>query len=175
MVNVSGVVPFSGIVGAPNAFAIVTSPTMSVALALRPVPKLAEVTGPETLLKVPRLLPVTSTVTEQLPLGGTIPLASGTVAGSVMLTIPAQVLAGATAVSPAGRTSENPTPIPGVKLGLPIVNARIVVPPSGITEGVNAFEIVRGSCADAVPAGQATTPKHATMRDETTSRGHLAI
>src|SRR5205823_5186416 len=62
MVNVSEVVPFSGICAAPNSLVMVGGlATVRLALAVLPVPPLVEVTLPVVLVYCPEAAPVTVT------------------------------------------------------------------------------------------------------------------
>jgi len=68
MVNVREVVPFNGIADAPNDLEIVGgNATVSVALAVLPVPAFADVTFPVVLFLTPPVVPVTFTATVHVP------------------------------------------------------------------------------------------------------------
>ena len=67
MVNVSDVVPFSGMLAAPNALVIDGGEaTVKLAEAVLPVPPLVELTAPLVLVYCPDAVPVTFTTRVQL-------------------------------------------------------------------------------------------------------------
>ena len=78
-VNVSVVVPFTTMLAAPNALAIVGGATAGGATTTRnatavpPVPLSVEVTGLVVLLLRPPVVALTSTVTVQVPLAAMVP------------------------------------------------------------------------------------------------------
>ena len=75
-VSVSDVVPFSGMLAAPNALLMAggdATATVTLALAVFPVPPSVDVTLPVVLFLTPAEVPVTLTDTVQLPLAATVP------------------------------------------------------------------------------------------------------
>src|SRR5262249_31904538 len=121
--------------------------TVTDALAVLPVPALADVTLPLVLFLTPAVVPVTSTLTVQLPDAAIVPpLNVSVVSPALGVNVPPHevdafgVLATA---SPDGSVSVNPTPVRAVVvLVLFIVKVRVVVPPRGIVASVNAFEML---------------------------------
>jgi hypothetical protein len=62
MLNVREVVPFNGIVAAPNTFVIAGGlATVKFAVAVLPVPPLVELTVPVVFVNCPEVVPVTFT------------------------------------------------------------------------------------------------------------------
>jgi len=152
IVKVRLVVPFSGILAAPNDLAIVggaTTVTVAVLLVV-PVPPSVEVTAPLVLFLTPAVVPVTSTFTVQVPPPDDMvpPLNVSDVSPAFGVNVPPHdVLAfGVEATAnPDGSVSVNPTPVRVVVvLLLVMVKVRVVVPPSGIVAAPNAFEMVAG-------------------------------
>src|SRR4051812_18676913 len=73
-VNDRLVVPFNGIVCAPNCFVMpIVLTTFTLADAVLPVPPLVEVTEPLVLLFVPGVAPVTLTANEQFAFAAIVP------------------------------------------------------------------------------------------------------
>jgi hypothetical protein len=116
IVNVSEVVPLSGIFAAPNALAIVGGvTTLTLADAVPPVPPSVDVTFPVVLFFVPAVVPVTLTAKVQEVLVGR--------AAPAILIMPVACVAvivppphdpvrplGVETTNPAGSVSEKPTP-----------------------------------------------------------------
>src|SRR6478609_1681184 len=150
MVNVTDVVPFSGMLAAPKAFAIAGGATTVIeAVAVLPVPPLVEVTCTLLLLS-PAVVPVTFTTTVHDELGARLwPLRLIEEEPATAVTVPVQLpptFGGVATTSPAGRLSVNATPV-SVRFWLPllsIVKVRLVVPFSGIVAAPNAFTICGG-------------------------------
>src|SRR5262249_49214561 len=112
IVNVSTLVPPSGIVAASNDLDIDGGPTtVSVAVLLvPPAPLSFELIGPVVLLHTPVVPPVTVTLNEQLPLAASVPPENVIVPGAVVDTIPpphAAVGPDVGTVIPAGSVSVN--------------------------------------------------------------------
>jgi hypothetical protein len=150
MVKVRVVVPFSGTLAAPNAFAMVGGPTTVIdAFAVLPVPAFVEVAC-TLLFFTPAVVPCTSTVTVQLEFGASDwPLRLTEPEPGVAVIVPVQLpptFAGVATTSPAGRLSVNPAPVM-VRFWLLLlsrVKVRLVVPFSGIVAAPNAFTICGG-------------------------------
>lgn len=159
MLKVSEVVPFSGIVAAPNAFVILGGEaTVRLADAVLPVPPLVEVTAPVVLVYCPEAAPVTVTLNWHCPLAAIVAPASEIPVGAVVVNVPPQTVEVEFAtVSPVGSVSVNATPVSGSTLaaGLVMVKVSEVVAFSAMDEGLNAFAIDGGATtvteADAVP------------------------
>jgi hypothetical protein len=157
MVKVAVVVPFSGMLAAPNALLIVGGATiLTVAVLLAtPVPPFAEVIAPVVLLASPAAVPVTFTVKVHEALCATVPperLITPVPAAAV--TVPLQVLVtpgtAATTRVPVvlGSVSLNATPVrspAAVVFGLLIVKVTVVVPFNGMLAAPKALEIVGGA------------------------------
>jgi len=117
MVNVRLVVPFSGIVLAPNALAIDGgATTLIVAVATLPVPPSVDVTLLVVLFCVPAVIPVTLTENVQLELAGIDPpLRLIDVPPAAAVIVPPPQLPdrpfGVETTRPPGRLSVNPTPV----------------------------------------------------------------
>ena len=155
-VNVSVVVPFTGMLSVPNALAIVGgATTVRLAEAVPPVPPSVEVTALVVLFLAPAVVPVTLTVSVHEPPAGRPPLASPTLpAPATAVTVPPHVLAnpfGVATTSPAGSVSVKPTPpsvIPG--FGLVSVNVSVVVPFTTMLATPKALAIVGGAAVGGV-------------------------
>jgi hypothetical protein len=161
MVKVVVVVPFSGMLAAPNALLIVGgATTLSVAVLLAtPVPPLVEVIAPVVLTASPSTVPVTFTVKVQDAPCATVPAERlMEPEPAVAVTVPLQVLttpgvAATTRVAepgPAltGSVSLKATPVrspAAVVFGLLIVNVTVVVPFNGMLAAPKAFAIVGGA------------------------------
>jgi hypothetical protein len=152
MVNVSVLVPFNGIEFGLNALAIDGGPTtVSVSLAVLPVPPLVELTTPEVFVNAPALVPFTFTTTVQELFTAMLPpdrlmLVPPNAADAV----PPQVLVspfGVATTNPAGSVSLNATPLCATVLaaGLVMVNVSVLVPFSEIELGLNALAIDGGA------------------------------
>src|SRR6478736_6298987 len=159
MVKLSEVEPFSGMLAAPKAFAIVGGPTTVIeALDVLPVPPSVEVTW-TLLFFTPAVVPVTLTETVQLALAANVP------AERLMLPDPATAVAvppqvlfkplGVATTNPAGRLSVKAMPVSArLVLGFWIVNVSEVVPFNGMLAAPNTLVIEGGvatvKLADAV-------------------------
>ena len=146
IVNVSVVVPFKAIVDTPNALVTVGGTvTLRFAVAVLPVPPLADVTAPVVLTKSPPAAPFTSTLNTQLPLAGIVaPDKLTLLPAAVIVPLPTHApatFAGVATTTPAGSPSVNPTPVSASVLaaGFVTVNVKLVVPFSGIRAAPNAF------------------------------------
>src|SRR5262249_41684358 len=146
IVNVSVVVPPSGIVAAPNDFEMVAGPTtvMVAVLLVAPAPLSFELMGPVVLFCTPAAVPITVTLNEQVPLAASVPPLNEIKLGAVVVTVPPQVEAVPFGTdSPAGSVSVKLIPDSvWLEFGLVIVNIRLVVPPTGMLASPNALEIV---------------------------------
>src|SRR5947209_388718 len=154
MVMVSDVVPFCGILVAPNTLVTVAGvATLSVAVLLvAPVPPLVELTAPVVLVTVPDCVPVTfTTIVHVLPGVAMLPpVRLMLVELAAAVTVPPQVLLtpGVDATcNPLVNVSLNATPFSALVLlaGLVIVNVTVVVPFSVIFAAPNALLIVGGA------------------------------
>src|SRR5689334_7074299 len=154
MLMVSDVVPFSGILVAPNCLVTVAGEaTISVAVLLvAPVPPLVELTAPVVLVTVPDCVPVTFTTIVQVAPGVAIdpPVRLIEVELAAAVTVPPQVLLtpGVEATcSPLVSVSLNAIPFSGLVLlaGLVIVKVTVVVPFSVILAAPNALLMVGGA------------------------------
>src|SRR5215470_16216438 len=150
MVNVSVVVPLSAMLDEPNDLLIEGgATTVMLADALLPVPPFVEVTLPDVLFFTPAVVPVTSTITVQVPLGEMVPpLNVSVVSPAFGAKVPPQeVLAPGVAATcnPEGSASVNPTPLSDtVEFGFIIVKVSVVVPPTGMVEAPNPLLIDGG-------------------------------
>ena len=163
MLKVSDVVPFNGMLAAPNALVIVGGlATVRTAVAVLPVPPFVDETLLVVLTLVPDEMAVTLTVTVQLLLTAMVPADNVTLPEpAVAVTEPPQALVNAFGVattSPAGRLSVNAMPLSAtLLLGLVIVRVRLVVPFKGMVPAPNDLAIDGGvttmTLADAVPPG----------------------
>src|SRR5262249_52982460 len=157
IVKVAVVVPFSGMVAAPNALLIVGGATILIVavLLVAPVPPFVEVIGRVVLWASPAAVPVTFTVRVHEALCATVPPERLiTPVPAVAVTEPLQVLTtpgtAATASVPVvfGSVSLNATPVRSPKavvFGLLMVKVTVVVPFSGMLAAPNAFAIVGGA------------------------------
>jgi hypothetical protein len=149
MVKLSEVVPFSGILAAPKAFAMVGGATTVIeALEVLPVPALVELAC-TLLFFTPAVVPWTSTDTVQLAAGASVtPVKLTDEDPPTAVAVPPQVLlrfGEEATTNPAGRLSVKATPF-RVKFWLVLerVKVRLVVPFSGIVAAPNTLAIVGG-------------------------------
>ena len=159
MVKVSDVVPFSGMVVAPNALAMdggVT--TVRLAVAVLPVPPLVEVTFPVVLVYWPEAAPVTVTLNWHWPLAAIVAPVSAIPVGAVVVSVPPQTVAVELAtVSPVGSVSVKATPVSETVFaaGLVMVNVNEVVAFRAMLLGLKTLAIDGGATtlieAEAVP------------------------
>ena len=129
--------------------------TVRTAVAVFPVPPLAELTAPVVLVKVPTLVPVTLTATVQVALAATEAPVSEMVAPPTLApSVPPQVSVsplGADTTRPLGRVSVNATPASAVPVfGLVRVKVSVLVPLSGTEVGLKALAIDGGAMTMAV-------------------------
>ena len=134
MVNVSEVVPFSGMLAAPNALVIDGGvATVKLAEAVLPVPPLVELTAPLVLVYCPDAVPVTFTTRVQLVLTAMLPpVREMLVEPATAVAVPPQVLErpfGVETTSPVGSVSVNATPVSATVFaaGLVMVKVSVVV------------------------------------------------
>src|SRR5262249_4586742 len=125
--------------------------TVSVAEAVLPVPPFVEVTLPVVLFFTPAVVPVTSTLTVQVPLAAMEPpLNVREVFPAAGVNVPPQevlALGVAATCTPEGSESVNPTPVSDSALaeGLVMVKLSVVVPLTGIVVGLNDLVIEGGA------------------------------
>ena len=147
--NVSEVVPFSGMLTAPNTLVMDGGvATVRFAVAVLPVPPLVEVTAPVVLVYCPETAPVTVTLNWHWLLTAMVAPVSEIPVGAVVVKVPPQTVAVALAtVSPVGSVSVNATPVRGSTLaaGFVMVNVSEVVAFSAIVEGLNTLAIEGGA------------------------------
>jgi hypothetical protein len=152
-VNDSDVVPFSGMVAAPNNFWIVGGPTtIRVAVLLVvPVPPSVELIAPVVLFHTPVIEPVTVTLNWHIAPAASDPPLNEMVLGPVVVTEPplhAGVGPELATVTPAGRVSLKLMPLRlSVAFGLVIVKVSEVVPPSNTLDIPNVLLTVGGKGA----------------------------
>lgn len=147
MVKVRLVVPFNGMLEAPNALLIVGGATTVIVAVLltAPVPPLVELTAPVVLFFTPAVAPVTVTVIGQLPLAAMVPPLNEIRLGEVVVNVPEQKGVGPAVgtVKPAGNVSVKATPVSAVVVfGFVTVMVRTLVPPSGIVAASKPLLIV---------------------------------
>lgn len=148
IVNVIVVVPFNGIVAAPNALLIVGGEaTVIVAFAVLPVPPFPELTV-TLLLFTPDVVPITVATTVQEFPGVAMDAPPSEIVPEPLtaVTDPLQVLVGTggfTTTIPLGKLSINVMVVsaPGFAAGFVIVKVTVVVPPTGIDDAPNALAI----------------------------------
>ena len=126
--------------------------TVRTAVAVFPVPPLAELTAPVVLVKVAAVVPVTLAATVQVALAATEPPGSEMVAPPALaLAVPLQVLLsplGAETTRPLGNVSVNATPVSAVApFGLVRVKVSVLHPLSGTDAGLKAVAIDGGAMA----------------------------
>lgn len=159
MVKVSEVVPFSGMLAAPNTFVIDGgAATVRFAVAVLPVPPLVELTAPVVLVYWPATAPVTVTLNWHCPPTAMVAPERDIPVGAVVVSVPPQTVEVALAtVSPVGSVSVKATPVSESTLaaGFVIVNVSEVVAFSAIVDGLKTFAIDGGATtlmlAEAVP------------------------
>src|SRR5215472_9833565 len=152
IVNVNEVVPFSGIVEAPNAMLIVgAAAALRFAVAVVPVPPFVELTGPVVLMKFPAAVAVTFTTTVQLaPTAAVAPLSETLPEPAAAVAVPPQLFTNAFGVAttvPVGSESVKATPLSATVLaeGLLIVKVSEVVPFTPTPVAPNALLIEGGA------------------------------
>jgi hypothetical protein len=159
IVNVSEVVPFNGMLAAPNALAMDGGEaTVKLAVAVFPVPPLVEVTLPVVLVYCPEAAPVTVTLNWHWLLTAIVAPVSAIPVGAVVVSVPPQTVAVAFAtVSPVGNVSVKATPVSATVFaaGLVMVNVSEVVAFRAMLLGLNTLAIDGGATtlieAEAVP------------------------
>jgi hypothetical protein len=162
-VKLSDVVPFNGIVAAPNVFAILGGEiTLRLAAPVFPLPPLAEVTAAVVLVTLPADVPFTLTLNVHEPLAAMFAPDKLTMLAPELAAIvpPPQVPVtplGVATTRPAGNVSVNPTPL-SVRMfadGFVTVKLKVVVPFNGIVAAPKDLLIEGGNStvtlADAVP------------------------
>jgi hypothetical protein len=149
-VNDCVVVPFTTMLAAPNAVAIVGgATTVRLAEAVPAGPVSADVTAPVVLFFVPALVPVTCTTTAQEPLAGSVaPVRLTLDEPATAVTAPPHVLlspSGLATTRPAGNESLNPTAVSAPLFEFVSVTVSAVVSLSGRLATPNALPIVGGA------------------------------
>ena len=159
------VVPFSGIVGAPNVLVIVGgATTVRLADAVPPLPPSADVTAPVVLFCTPAGVPMTFTLNVHDVLAASVApvrLTLADPAAAVMVPPPQAPVRpfGAATCRPAGRVSLNPTAVNvWLALGLVTVKLNEVVPFRGIVGVPNVFVIPGGEITLRVAAAALPVP-----------------
>lgn len=155
IVNVSEVVPLSGMLAAPNALLMVGGDTtVRVAVLLvAPGPLSFEEIAPVVLFLTPPVVPVTFTVNvHEVFVAKVTPIRLTTPEPEVAVAVPPQVLVkplGVATTSPAGRLSVNEIPV-RVRLpaGLAIVKVSEVEPLNGMAAAPKALVIVGGAATN---------------------------
>ena len=135
--------------------------TFSVAVAVKPVPPLAEVTAPVVLTNAPVVVPLTLTVKLQVVLAGMVaPLMEMLVAAATGAKVPVAqlfVAPGAAATSsPAGKVSVTPTPVSATVFAAGFVIAMVKVE-------TPLFRTTAVGANDLAMVGAATTAKVAVL------------
>ena len=151
--SVSVEVPFTiTLVGEKLLATVGGAATVNVAEAVKPVPPSVEDTVPVTLFFTPAVVPLTTTLIEQLPPAEAIdpPVNEMLVAIAAGLNVPPQVLVAPGVVLtsiPGGKLSLTATPVTpaGLAAGLVIVRVRVDVPLGAMVVGENAFVMVGGA------------------------------
>lgn len=145
MAKLKVVVPFSGIVAAPNVLVIETGlATLKFAEAVFPVPPLVEVTAPVVLVYWPDAAPVTVTLNWHVPFAAMVAPDRAMPVGAVVVKVPPQTVAVLLAtLSPVGRVSVKATPLRATLLaaGLVMVKFSEVVAPREMAEGLKTLAI----------------------------------
>jgi hypothetical protein len=152
MVKLTEVVPFSGMLAAPNALLMVGgAATVKLAEAVLPVPPLVELTAPVVFVYWPAVVPVTFTTSVQLAFTAILPPVR------LMLVDPATAVAvpphvfdrpfGVETTKPVGKVSVNATPVSATVLaaGLVMVKVSVVVPFRAIVVGLKTLAIDGGA------------------------------
>ena len=152
MVNVSDVVPFNGMLAAPNALAMDGGEaTVRLAEAVLPVPPFVEVTFPVVLVYCPETAPVTVTLNWHWLFTAMVAPVNAIPVGEVVVSVPPQTAADELAtVSPVGNVSVKATPVRASTFaaGFVMVNVSEVVAFSAIVEGLNAFAMDGGATTE---------------------------
>ena len=144
------VVPANGTVSAPKVFvAVGRRTTVTVSLAVFPVPAFAEVTASVVFVIWPGEVGVTSTLTVHARFAATVPPASWTSeAPGVAVNEPPHELtgfAGSATTRPAGNESVTPSPVTATEFELEMSSAIRTVPFSGTNSALNVLTIDGGA------------------------------
>lgn len=150
ILNVRDVVPFSGIVGAPNVLLMLGGDTtVIVAVAVLPVPPSVEVTAPVVFVSRPAALPVTLSEIVQKVFAATVPpVRLMFVPPPVAVTDPPHPLftfGGVATMRPAGNESMNARPFKAIELELVILNVSEVLVFSGIVGAPKVLVMLGGA------------------------------
>jgi hypothetical protein len=149
ILNVSEVVPFSGICAAPNNLVMDGGEaTVKFAEAVFPVPPLVEVTLPVVLVYCPEAAPVTVTLNWHWLLTAIVAPVNAIPVGEVVVSVPPQTVAEAFAtVRPVGNVSVKATPVSASTLaaGFVMVKVKEVVAFSAMDEGAKILAIEGGA------------------------------
>lgn len=151
IVKVNALVAFKRIVVGLKAFAIERADTtVSVAVAVFPVPPWVDETAPDVLVKVPAAVPLMLTTTVQELLAATLPPVNEMlVPPAVAEALPLQLSTspfGVATTKPAGSVSLNATPVwvTVFPAGLVIVKVSVLLPFKSIAVGLKALAIEGG-------------------------------
>ena len=161
MVNVRLVLPPTATLAAPNALTMVgVFATVMLAEAVLPAPPSLDVTALVVLFLTHAVVPVTLIVKVQDAFAASAAptkLADPDPAVAVIVPPPQEPVSpfAVATVRPAGIVSVNPTPVSGVLLGLVMVNARLVLPPTATLAAPKALTMAGAlttvMLAEAVP------------------------
>jgi len=162
MLNVMLVVPFSGMLVAPNDFVMLGGvATVSPAIAALPVPPLVELTLPVALVYEPELAPVTVTLNVQgVPVAIIAPVSEIPVGAVVLRVPPHTVDVEAATVRPVGSVSVNATPSSEVVFPAGLVSVKFseVVLFNVIDDGLNSFAMLGGATTKILAGGTVLVP-----------------
>jgi hypothetical protein len=155
-VKPSDVAPFNGIVDAPKVFEMAGGvATFKLATALFPVPPLVEPTAPLVFVKLPVAVPCTLIAKVHEVFVAMVAPARDTALepAAAVIVPPPQVPVspfGVATIIPAGKVSENATPVSAAVLavGLVTVKVRAVIPLSAIPGTAKALLIIGGPSTD---------------------------
>jgi hypothetical protein len=152
IVKVSEVVAFRAIIDGLNVFAIAGgATTVSVSVAVLPVPPLVEDTAAEVLVKLPAVPPVTFTTTvQELFVAMLPPVRLMLVPPAVAEAVPLQLFTrpfGVAITNPVGSVSLKATSASATVFAAGLVRVKVsaLVPFSGIELGLNALAIDGGA------------------------------
>jgi hypothetical protein len=122
--------------------------TVTLAVAVLPVPPLVELTAPVVLVYAPAVAPVTVTLNWHWPPTAMVAPVNEIPVGAVVVSVPPQTVDVPLAtVNPVGSVSVNATPVSGTVLagGFVIVKVSVVVVLSAIVVGLKALAIDGGA------------------------------
>jgi len=162
MLSVRDVVPFKGIVAAPNDLVIAGGlATVRFAEPVLPVPPLVDVTFPVVFVYCPEAIPLALTTTAQEVFAAVVPPVRLTLVDpATAVAVPPQVFVspfGVATTNPVGSVSVNATPVSAIVFAAGLVTVKVndVVPFTAIAAAPNALAIAGGATtarlAEAVP------------------------